>query len=77
MDLSTEACIHFGGRTYPKNSLLNAICDVIEDPPPARATALVDCNGRSYQGYEIDEIARSPEFAAHKAALRALGKTRD
>jgi hypothetical protein len=75
MDLSIQACIHVNDATYPKNSLFNAISDVIAHP--AHATALIDCDGHSYQGYEIDEIARSPEFKEPAAALAARGKTRD
>jgi hypothetical protein len=75
LDLSIQAYLHVDGATFPKNSLFNAISDVVENP--ARATALIDCNGRSYQGFEIDEIARSAEFGEHRAKLAAEGKVRD
>jgi hypothetical protein len=31
MDLSIQAYVHVGDKTYLKNSLFNAVCDVIED----------------------------------------------
>lgn len=74
-DLSVQAYLHVEGGTYPKNSLFNAICDVIENPN--RATALIDCNGRSYQSFEIDDIARSPEFKERRSKLAEQGKARD
>ena len=74
-DLTKQAYIHVGDSTYPKNTLYNALCDIVHNPN--RVTALVDVDGRSYSTVEIDEMLRSEEFRAHRKKLRAEGKERD
>ena len=75
MNLSAQAYIHANNQTYPKNSLFNAVADVMEND--SWVDPLVDCEGRSYRRGQIAAIAESDEYAAHKARLAELGKTRD